>query len=162
MEDIEEVYIHPIRCYTCGKVIAHLTSSLEKIIKEGHDADAFLTSKGIPPSRYCCRRTLLSPIKGLFLYTEEDKDEKGIYIPETFEETQEESSEEEEAPRNITKRSLTAFRNEQKNITGRKAGLYSRGAKRTKKEKTKGRSIREMSEQVRQKRGIPGKSRKQK
>jgi len=152
MGEIEEIYIHPVRCYTCGKVVAHLTLSLEKLIKTDGNVDDFLTSKGIPPSRYCCRRTLLTPIRGLFL----DKDseiEEEIYTPETFEETHN-TEEEIEETEDVARASINAFRQMQKNVASNKSGLYTRGRKKKGKP---GLTYKEVAEKQR---GVPGKSKK--
>ncbi|MFX0015537.1 MAG: DNA-directed RNA polymerase subunit N [Promethearchaeota archaeon] len=51
----------PIRCYTCGKVIAHLYDDYVQGIKEGKDPKELLDSFGL--TRYCCRRMLITHVE---------------------------------------------------------------------------------------------------
>lgn len=50
--------IIPIRCFSCGAVIADKYEEFEKRIKAGENAKKVLDSMSI--TRYCCRRMLLS------------------------------------------------------------------------------------------------------
>lgn len=50
--------IIPIRCFTCGKVIASLYEQYKERVKAGEDADKVLDDLGL--TRYCCRRMILS------------------------------------------------------------------------------------------------------
>ncbi len=50
--------IIPVRCFTCGKVIADKWIEYEKQVQGGADPAKVLDSLGI--SRYCCRRMFLS------------------------------------------------------------------------------------------------------
>jgi len=50
--------IIPIRCFSCGAVIADKYEEFEKRVKAGEHAKKVLDSMGI--TRYCCRRMLLS------------------------------------------------------------------------------------------------------
>lgn len=50
--------IIPIRCFSCGAVIADKYEEFEKRVKAGERAKEVLDSMGI--KRYCCRRMLLS------------------------------------------------------------------------------------------------------
>lgn len=153
---VEELYLHPIRCITCGKVIAHLTESLEHIVKSGSDADAFLTSKGFPPSRYCCRRALLAPIRGYFLDSEANIEEE-IYTPETFEETHDVIDSDEEDKTDIARKSFNALERAQRNVQRNESNLYLGGRKRRNKGKTR-LNLREFAEG--KSAGIPGRKRK--
>lgn len=49
----------PVRCFTCGKVIADVWGEYKKRI-EKEDARKVLDDLGI--TRYCCRRMLLSHV----------------------------------------------------------------------------------------------------
>ena len=51
----------PIRCYTCGKVIAHLYDEFLDGLKEGKEAQELLDSFEL--TRYCCRRMLITHVE---------------------------------------------------------------------------------------------------
>ncbi len=51
----------PIRCYTCGKVIANLYEDFLKGLKEGKETSELLDSFGL--DRYCCRRMLITHVE---------------------------------------------------------------------------------------------------
>ncbi|MFX0085694.1 MAG: DNA-directed RNA polymerase subunit N [Candidatus Hodarchaeota archaeon] len=51
----------PIRCYTCGKVIAHLYDDFLNGLKEGKEASELLDEFGL--NRYCCRRMLITHVE---------------------------------------------------------------------------------------------------
>lgn len=51
----------PIRCYTCGKVIANLYEDFLEGLKEGKETGELLDSFGL--SRYCCRRMLITHVE---------------------------------------------------------------------------------------------------
>ncbi|MFX0181992.1 MAG: DNA-directed RNA polymerase subunit N [Candidatus Hodarchaeota archaeon] len=51
----------PIRCYTCGKVIAHYYDDFVEGLKEGKEARELLDSFGL--TRYCCRRMLITHVE---------------------------------------------------------------------------------------------------
>lgn len=50
----------PVRCFTCGKVIAHLYEKYVEEVKSGKDIAEVLTSMGV--ERYCCRRMFISHV----------------------------------------------------------------------------------------------------
>ncbi len=50
----------PVRCFTCGNVIADKYEDFKKRIREGEDPKAVLDSLGY--KRYCCRRMLLASV----------------------------------------------------------------------------------------------------
>ncbi|NVM30198.1 MAG: DNA-directed RNA polymerase subunit N [Candidatus Helarchaeota archaeon] len=52
--------IIPIRCFTCGKVVADKWEPFNKRIREGEDPKAVLDDLGL--NRYCCRRMILTYI----------------------------------------------------------------------------------------------------
>lgn len=49
--------IIPVRCFSCGKPIAHLWEEYKKRIDAGEDAGKVLDELGV--DRYCCRAVLL-------------------------------------------------------------------------------------------------------
>lgn len=51
----------PIRCYTCGKVLAHLYDDYVQGRKEGKEQGELLDSFGL--NRYCCRRMLITHVE---------------------------------------------------------------------------------------------------
>jgi DNA-directed RNA polymerase subunit N len=52
--------IIPVRCFTCGKVVASVYEEFKKRVEAGEDAKAVLDSLGI--DRYCCRRMIISHV----------------------------------------------------------------------------------------------------
>jgi DNA-directed RNA polymerase subunit N len=67
--------IIPVRCFTCGKLIADKWEEFNRRVKAGEDAKKVLDSLGV--TRYCCRRMILSHIEIsdsiLRFYTEKGK-----------------------------------------------------------------------------------------
>ncbi|WP_456368950.1 DNA-directed RNA polymerase subunit N [Thermococcus sp.] len=53
--------IVPVRCFTCGKVLADKYYEFKKRVEAGEDPDKVLDELGV--ERYCCRRTLLSHVE---------------------------------------------------------------------------------------------------
>ncbi len=53
--------IIPVRCFTCGKLVADKWEEFIKRIKAGEDTKKVLDSLGL--IRYCCRRMLLSHVE---------------------------------------------------------------------------------------------------
>ena len=51
----------PVRCFTCGNLIADKMERYRNAIKEGQQAGDILDSLGI--RRYCCRRMLLTTVE---------------------------------------------------------------------------------------------------
>ncbi len=51
----------PVRCFTCGSLIADKHGDYQNKIKSGEDPDKALDSVGV--SRYCCRRMLLTSME---------------------------------------------------------------------------------------------------
>ena len=51
----------PIRCFTCGSVIAHQYDDYAKQVKEGKNPAKVLEYMGV--ERYCCRRMFLSHVE---------------------------------------------------------------------------------------------------
>ena len=50
----------PVRCFSCGTVIAHLWDRYSERINSGEDPGDVLTDLGI--QRYCCRRMFVSHV----------------------------------------------------------------------------------------------------
>lgn len=50
----------PVRCFTCGKVIANKEELFLKLKKEGKDPKEIFQILGF--SRYCCKRMIMSSI----------------------------------------------------------------------------------------------------
>ncbi|MEZ0319783.1 MAG: DNA-directed RNA polymerase subunit N [Pyrobaculum sp.] len=53
--------IIPIRCFTCGKPLAHLYATFKRRVLSGEHPGEVLDSLGV--TRYCCRRTLLAHVE---------------------------------------------------------------------------------------------------
>ena len=52
--------IIPVRCFTCGKVVADKYETFKREIRQGEDPAKVLDDLGL--NRYCCRRMLLAHI----------------------------------------------------------------------------------------------------
>ncbi|MHA1936063.1 MAG: DNA-directed RNA polymerase subunit N [Candidatus Thorarchaeota archaeon] len=52
--------IIPVRCFTCGKVVADKYDQFKREVQQGEDPAIVLDKLGL--QRYCCRRMLLSHI----------------------------------------------------------------------------------------------------
>lgn len=53
--------IIPIRCFTCGKVIANKWQPYQDALKKGKKPNDILDELGL--QRYCCRRMLLTHVE---------------------------------------------------------------------------------------------------
>ncbi|WP_297500424.1 DNA-directed RNA polymerase subunit N [Thermococcus sp.] len=53
--------IVPVRCFTCGRVLADKYYEFKKRVEAGEDPGKVLDDLGV--ERYCCRRTLLSHVE---------------------------------------------------------------------------------------------------
>jgi len=51
----------PVRCFTCGNLIADKFEDYQTSVKSGESPDKILDSLGI--TRYCCRRMLLTTVE---------------------------------------------------------------------------------------------------
>ena len=49
-----------IRCWSCGKPIAHLWESYKERVKNGEDRKKVMDSLGV--ERYCCRASMLGHV----------------------------------------------------------------------------------------------------
>ena len=56
-----ETFLIPVRCFTCGAVIADKWEEFNSRVKMGEDAGMVLDELGV--KRYCCRRMLLSHVE---------------------------------------------------------------------------------------------------
>jgi len=52
--------IIPVKCWSCGKVIAHKYQEFRQAIDDGQDAGQVLNDLGF--ERYCCRRMFIGHI----------------------------------------------------------------------------------------------------
>ena len=52
--------IIPIRCWSCGKPVAHLWEPFKKRVEKGEEAKKVLDELGL--ERYCCRAMFLGHI----------------------------------------------------------------------------------------------------
>ena len=52
--------IIPVRCFSCGRPIAHLWEQFKKRVAEGEDSGKVLDDLGI--ERYCCRMTMMGTV----------------------------------------------------------------------------------------------------
>ncbi|TXT66875.1 MAG: DNA-directed RNA polymerase subunit N [Promethearchaeota archaeon] len=52
--------IIPVRCFSCGKLIAHVYDLYEEALKKGEDSEEAFERLGI--KRWCCRRMIVSHI----------------------------------------------------------------------------------------------------
>lgn len=50
--------IIPVRCFTCGFVVAKVWEEYQERVDDGEDAGEVLDDLGV--DRYCCRRMILS------------------------------------------------------------------------------------------------------
>ena len=50
----------PVRCWSCGKVIAHKYEEYQNALAEGKDAGEVLDDLGF--NLYCCRRMFVGPV----------------------------------------------------------------------------------------------------
>ena len=50
----------PIRCFSCGKVLADLFEEFKQRVEKGEQPDKVLNELAV--ERYCCRRMLLSQV----------------------------------------------------------------------------------------------------
>ena len=51
----------PVRCFTCGKLIADKYNDYQESIKAGKEPEKVLNELGM--DRYCCRRMLLTTVE---------------------------------------------------------------------------------------------------
>jgi len=51
----------PVRCWSCGKVVAHVYDQFKNAVDTGEDPSKVLDDLGI--ERYCCRRMYVGHIE---------------------------------------------------------------------------------------------------
>jgi len=51
----------PVRCFTCGNMVADKYDDYQTKLKAGEDPEKILDSVGV--ERYCCRRMLLTSVE---------------------------------------------------------------------------------------------------
>ena len=51
----------PVRCFTCGNLIADKYDEYQNKVKSGEEPEKVLDSLGV--KRYCCRRMLLTTVE---------------------------------------------------------------------------------------------------
>ena len=54
----------PVRCFTCGTLIADKYADYKEMVKSGEQESKVLDSLGI--KRYCCRRMLISSVETIY------------------------------------------------------------------------------------------------
>ena len=54
----------PVRCFTCGKLIAHIYNEYISRIKLGEEPNQVMDALKI--SRYCCRRMFISSVETIY------------------------------------------------------------------------------------------------
>ena len=54
----------PVRCFTCGGLIADKYFEYKERVKSGEEESAVLDSLGI--KRYCCRRMFISSVETIY------------------------------------------------------------------------------------------------
>ena len=50
----------PVRCWSCGKVIAHVYDQYKEAVESGEDASKVLDDLGM--EKYCCRRMFVGHV----------------------------------------------------------------------------------------------------
>ena len=51
----------PVRCWSCGKVVAHVYEQYKQAVESGEDASKVLDDLGM--EKYCCRRMFVGHIE---------------------------------------------------------------------------------------------------
>jgi DNA-directed RNA polymerase subunit N len=54
----------PVRCFTCGKLIANIYNEYLTRLKQGEESNKILDSLKI--TRYCCRRMFVSTVETIY------------------------------------------------------------------------------------------------
>ncbi|MFX1410097.1 MAG: DNA-directed RNA polymerase subunit N [Promethearchaeota archaeon] len=54
------IMIIPIRCFSCGKLIAHIYEPYLEMLEKGESSDAAFKQLGI--ERWCCKRMVVSHV----------------------------------------------------------------------------------------------------
>ncbi len=54
----------PVRCFTCGKLIANVFNEYTSRVKSGEESNKVMDSLKI--NRYCCRRMFVSTVETIY------------------------------------------------------------------------------------------------
>jgi len=57
---VSDKMLIPVRCWSCGKVIAHIYEQYKQAVSDGGDPQKALDDVGL--ERYCCRRMLVGHV----------------------------------------------------------------------------------------------------
>jgi len=57
---VSDKMLIPVRCWSCGKVIAHIYEQYKQAISDGEDPQKTFDDIGL--ERYCCRRMLVGHV----------------------------------------------------------------------------------------------------
>ena len=57
---VSDKMLIPVRCWSCGKVIAHIYEQYKQAVSDGGDPQKTLDDIGL--ERYCCRRMLVGHV----------------------------------------------------------------------------------------------------
>ena len=57
---VSDKMLIPVRCWSCGKVIAHVYEQYKQAVSDGGDPQKALNDVGL--ERYCCRRMFVAHI----------------------------------------------------------------------------------------------------
>jgi len=57
---VSDKMLIPVRCWSCGKVIAHVYEQYKQAVSDGEDPQKALYDVGL--KRYCCRRMFVGHI----------------------------------------------------------------------------------------------------
>ena len=57
---VSDKMLIPVRCWSCGKVIAHVYEQYKQAVSDGGDPQKALDDIGL--ERYCCRRMFVAHI----------------------------------------------------------------------------------------------------
>ena len=60
-DDVRYNMMIPVRCFTCGKLIADKYEEWKRRVKEGEESDKVLDDLGL--TRLCCRRMIISHVE---------------------------------------------------------------------------------------------------
>ena len=58
------IMLVPVRCFTCGNLVAHKYGEYTNRVKAGEDPAVVMDSLNI--KRYCCRRMLISTVETIY------------------------------------------------------------------------------------------------
>ena len=64
MNGVIHIMLVPVRCFTCGNLVAHKYAEYTARVKAGEDPAMVMDSLNI--KRYCCRRMLISSVETVY------------------------------------------------------------------------------------------------